>query len=706
MLVTIFGNTTFAVSTVLSAYMTGLAIGSYAFGRLIDRRGGKALLIYALLQTGVAVSAVLLTMALWNVTPVLVWVQRALSESAVHLAVVRYLIVFSLLVVPTTLMGGTLPVLSKFLVERRSSLGRYVGVLYALNTLGAALGCFAAGFLLIGRLGLDLTVWSAAALNLGIGAVSWALARRRGVATGGLSVGERAASPIGSSGLPGPEETGGGDGGPSLRTLVLFAMAFSGFAALGYEVIWTKALIFSLGNSVYAFATMLTTFLIGLALGSLFCSWLVDRGKRLMAGLGVVEAGIGVYGILCVHLFASLIKPSSSEVTAATAGPSPLVGTGFLDTFWVMLLPTLLMGATFPLAVRICTVTVGRVGRGTGSVYSFNTVGSVLGSTVTGFVLLPLLGLQRGLIALGLVNVTVGLLLCAVEPRMRRGTKVIVLGALVGALLTALWTTPENVFRRAFEQGTKFVYYKEDVSGVVWVQEDGPDRSLFIDRRDMAGTYGRLFDSQRALGHLPLLLHPNPRRVFVLGFGAGGACYSIGTHPEVERLDAAEICPPVLEAAEFLTRISRGILDDPRFHLYLNDGRNFLLTARGSYDVISVDLLYPDCRYRQPVHQGVLRDLQSATGRRRSDGGMASPAPDLLKGPEGYRPDLSVGVSPRVPVALALLHLSADGRQQEGAPRRLPAVGGKDGPAGRSRRPQRSASDQCLRAGRLLRCLG
>jgi len=581
MLTVVFGNTVFAVSTVLAAFMTGLALGSFLFGRAVDRRGNP-LRVYALLEMGIALSAVLLTALLWHINPATVWVQRALSDNALLLILARYLVSFSLLIVPSTLMGGTLPVLSKFVVEHESSLGRHVGGLYALNTLGAAAGCYAAGFLFIGRIGLNRTVAIAVFLNLCVGVLAWWLGARAVMTEKPKRV-SPAEARVGS-------EAEGGRAARSLRRLVLCAMALSGFAALGYEVVWTKGLTFALGNSVYAFASMLTTFLIGLAVGSILCSWLVDRAKRLVAVLGGVEAGIGVYGIVCVHLFAYMLK---SDVSTPAGWAMP-AGTGFLRAFLIMLFPTLLMGATFPLAARIYTADVRQVGRGVGNVYSFNTVGALLGSVATGFVLVPLLGLQDSMAVLGLINIVLGLTLCAAEPRMRRRAKTICLAAILGASVLVLWATPDDMFRRVFEKGKRFIYYKEEVSGTVWVKEVGPYLRLLVDRRDVAGTNLRTFDSQKILGHLPMLLHPNPKRVFVLGFGAGGTCYSMSTHPEVERIDSAEFCPAVVEAAELLPEINHGILQHPKLHLVINDGRNFLLTSDATYDVISVDLLYPD----------------------------------------------------------------------------------------------------------------
>jgi len=610
-LATVFGNTVFAVSTVLAAYMAGLALGSFAFGRSIDR-GGRPLRLYALLQIGIAVSGVLLTWLLANIDAAAAWLHGVVAGSRLLANLARFAVCFLLLAVPTTLMGGTLPVLSKLLVERRSSLGRYVGLLYALNTLGAAAGCSVAGLVLIGRVGLRSTVWIAALLNALVALMAWLLHPRQEAAPPSKS------SPVpsgASSPVPGDPDTLP----PSLARLILGVMALSGFAALGYEVVWTKALIFLLGNSVYAFAAMLTTFLIGLALGSLLCAWVVDRGRRLFATLGIVEAGIGVYGILCVQLFAFALASGNSPQAPLPDDWGLSVGTRLFRAFALLFLPTLLMGATFPLATRAYTSRMNRVGRSVGTVYAFNTVGAILGSAVAGFLLIPTLGLQRTALALGVVNLSLGILLCAVEPNLRRRVRSALLAMLICAMVMGLLAVPADAFRKVFERGTRFLYYKEEVTGTVWVEKSAFDRRLYIDRKDMAGTSLHSYDSQKILGHLPMLLHPNPRDAFVLGFGAGGTGYSISTHPQLRRIDAAELCPAVVEAAALFPEINGNILGHPKLSLVVDDGRHFLLTTRRSYDVISVDLLFPDAAGTGSLYT---REFYELCSRRLNDDGL------------------------------------------------------------------------------------
>ena len=251
MLHLLFGDTVLAVSTVLASFMAGLALGSFWSGRYVDRRP-PSLALYAGLEAAIGVSAVLLPVALLALTPVYVWLHQSLHASFWLFSAVRFVLAFCLLGVPTTLMGATLPVLSRYMVQSHATLGWSVGTLYALNAGGAVLGCFAAGYVLLGRLGLSRTVWLGAALNLAIALVVWVGQRWTGEAP-------RMPEALPSGPDDAPRAAAVYDG-KTVR-LVLWSFAVSGCAALSYEVIWTRALTFFIGNSTYAFSAMLTTFL-------------------------------------------------------------------------------------------------------------------------------------------------------------------------------------------------------------------------------------------------------------------------------------------------------------------------------------------------------------------------------------------------------------------------------------------------------------
>jgi len=604
MLHLLFGDTVLAVSTVLASFMAGLAIGSFWIGRHVDRRP-RVLPLYAWLEAGIGLAAIVLPVALDSATPLYVWLHRHLAGWPGLFAAGRFALAFSLLCVPTAFMGATLPVLSRYAVKNTSTLGWKIGTLYALNTAGAVVGCFATGYVLLGRYGLSRTVWIAAALNLSIALVVWIGQRwapederedlLRDVRPGAPDVPPTA-----------PREAAGADVAGDARAvrLALGCFALSGFCALSYEVIWARALTFFIGNSTYALSAMLTTVLCGLALGSFLGARVSDRPMDRLALLGGLQVGIGVYGLVSIAILGRVFYGLDAwwDGFSNAYWGTPLWLT-FAKTFAVILPPTLAMGAAFPLVARIAARGPAGVGRTIGAVYAANTLGAIAGSIMSGFVALPLLGIHQSLAATALVSVGVGAALLASSgmPRLHQG---LVHAGVV--LLFALVMMAAPVLRFADIAGEPertVLHYAEDAVGVVKVATDVYDRKLLsINGWSVAGTatpnpdialVNDYPEVQKLLAHLPMLLHPAPRRALVIGFGAGGTSWSFSRYPALERLDIAEFVPNVIRAARFFPEVNHGVLVDPRVHVTIDDGRNVLLVTDRTWDVVSVDTLDP-----------------------------------------------------------------------------------------------------------------
>jgi len=599
MLHLLFGDTVLAVSTVLTAFMAGLALGSFWVGRRVDARP-RVLGLYAALEVGIAMSAVLLPLALAALTPLYVWLHRQLGEAAGLFDLVRFALAFGLLCVPTSLMGATLPVLSRYMVRRQATLGWNVGALYALNTAGAVIGCFAAGYVLLGRVGLSRTVWIGAAMNLAVALAVW-LGRRRMEAVEAPAATASGATPSVASPAGGDNPAGGDD---PVRRRVLLAFGLSGVAALSYEVIWTRALAFFIGNSTYAFSAMLTTFLCGLAIGSLLGARLSDRAPRPVALLGALHVAIGVYGALTIailgHVFYGLDAWWEGFSNAYWGMPVWLT---FVKTFAVILPPTLAMGAAFPLVSRIVAGSPGSIGRGVGTAYACNTLGAIAGAWLSGFVAIPLLGLRGSLVTTSLLSIGVGGLLLA-SAAVRRRRQALVYAGVVAVLVAVVAATPRLRFADiAGEPEKETLHYEEGVAGVVKVATDAYDRKLLsINGWSVAGTgtpnpevalVNDYPEVQKMLAHLPMLLHPAPRDALVIGFGAGGTTWSLSRHVALARIDVVEFVPGVIRAAGFFPEVNHGVLADPRVRVAIDDGRNYLLVTPRTYDVVSVDTLDP-----------------------------------------------------------------------------------------------------------------
>ncbi len=593
MLHLLFGDTVLAVSTVLASFMAGLALGSLWSGRLVDRRA-RVLPLYALLEAAIGVSAIALPVALAAVTPVYVWAHQSLRESFWLWSAVRFALAFALLCVPTVLMGATLPVLSRYMVRNTETLGWKVGTLYALNTGGAVVGCFAAGYVLLGRYGLTRTVWIGAALNLAIALIVW---------IGHRWAPEEARAAAPSSAPDEPARTRPLHDGRTVRR-VLWCFALSGFAALSYEVIWTRALTFFIGNSTYAFSAMLTTFLCGLALGSLLAARMSDRRRDLPALLGGLQVAIGAYGLVSIAILARVFYGLDAWWEGfSNAYWGTALWLTFIKTFAVILPPTLCMGAAFPLVSKIVARGPAAVGRGVGTAYAANTLGAIAGSVVSGFVAIPLLGLHHSLVLAGLLSVGIGVVLLASSTvsRARQGLTYAGVAALFAVVM--IWAPALRFSDIAGEPEREVLHYAEDAVGVVKVATDVYDRKLLsINGWSVAGTgtpnpdvalVNDYPEVQKLLAHLPMLLHPAPHRALVIGFGAGGTTWSFSRYGALQHLDVVEFVPNVIGAARFFPEVNHGVLGDPRVRVTIDDGRNFLLVTEQRYDVVSVDTLDP-----------------------------------------------------------------------------------------------------------------
>lgn len=587
----VFGVTAYAVATVLAAYMGGLALGSYLSGRVVDRRL-RPLRDYGRLELAIgivgAATPVLLT-ALHQWTPAL---QRSAGGAATPSALLAFVTSFAALLVPTTLMGATLPVLSKHVARRAESLGRRVGLLYAFNTLGGVAGSFLCGFLLIELLGVAGANRVAIGLNLAVGFVALGLDRwggARGPVASDADAGEARAAPA-----------------PHRMRGVTLAFALAGATSLAYEVLLTRLGIFFLWDTtIYSFATMLTTFLAGLALGSLLLSLGVDRWRPLLAVFGLLEVGIAVS---CLALLLGLgpVAQLREALMRSFYGSGELavwryLGLKFLVSFLLFLLPTALMGGTFPVVNRIVTRHPTSLGRSLGRIYAANTIGAIAGALLAGFALVPGLGLTRGMLAVALVNLLLGMALIAAEPAWRRRTRLAALGA--AALGFAAIAIAAPIGRPAVSYSDllsnpqfrrELLFSREGREATLAVLRDPANRILELNINGQSTAFTSYMDLQvhRALGHLPALCHPAPRSALVIGFGFGLTCRSILAHG-VATLDCVELVPEERESAAYFDEVNHGVLADPRFRFVEGDGRNFVMVTDRRYDLISFNAIHP-----------------------------------------------------------------------------------------------------------------
>jgi predicted membrane-bound spermidine synthase len=563
--------TVYALTTVLCAFMAGLGLGAL-LAALVADRVRRPLLAFALIELGIGVCGIAVPRVLFELDPAYVWLRHAFEDVPALFVSGRFLLAFVVLVVPATLMGATLPLLSRAIVADLGTVAAPAGALYGVNTLGAVAGCVIAGFWLVPKLGLRNASALAASFNLVVALCALALARR------GLP-----APPAPATNPPGPARSA------RMAWLASAAFAVSGFTAMGYEILWTRALEPFAHNSTYAYTAMLAMFLAGIGAGSLAAARIADRVRRPLVAIGLLQFGIAatVLGALFVYSgFEHWIPELVDRLGGIPSWPRAVVLL-FAEASLTMLATTVLFGAIFPLVVRAVVQSLGHVGRRIGAAYAANTVGSILGTLSMGFVLLPTLGVRDAFLALMLCNAAVGGLLLGSELRGLR--RALVFAGTVATLATFPLVVPPDFFRRGFENRYgELLFYREEVTDTIMVTGQGPGgRWLrFADGRGTAGT-GSYFED-RMYGHIPLLLHPDPRQVLQITFGVGNSLAAVATHP-VENIVCVELSPGVIDAAPYFESTNRGVLRDPRIDLRIEDGRNFLLASPSRYDVIRLD---------------------------------------------------------------------------------------------------------------------
>ena len=580
----VFGVTTYAVSAVLAAFFAGLALGSFLAGKLADRRR-TGLALYGWIEIGIGLYALFVPLLFGLLDHLYRFVYQELGASFTALALVRLAMSALVLLVPTTLMGATLPVMTRAIVHRIDRAGLGMAGLYALNTFGAFLGVALAGFFLIGEVGLQRTTWLAAALNGAIGVAALLLSRKR--------MPEPPVEPAARA-EPAPVAVS-----PRLARLVVLGIGLSGVASIGLEVVWTRILAMYLSSSgavvaarllgdfsTYAFSAMLCSVLLGIVLGSLWIAPRLDRLRNPVGALALLEILVCATTLLALVVL-GLFVPGRGEVAILIA------------TIAILLVPNALLGATVPLAGRIHTRNLAGLGRGIGDVYSANVLGGVAGSFLAGFVLIPLLGSQATLVVLALASLAVGAGLIIAGARLPRGLLAATVAPallLAGFLIARPGLLMEGVFRTLLPHH-RILFNKEEAEGMVTVsarEREGVDYyHLLISGRIQASDEATGLYVHRQLAHIPLLFHPDPEKILLIGMGGGSTVGAAAQHRNVERIDVVELVPGVWEAARFFWETNFEVWKDPRVRSLLADGRNYLLVTDEKYDLIEADIIPP-----------------------------------------------------------------------------------------------------------------
>ncbi len=639
----LMGHTTAAASAVLAAFMGGLAFGAALGGRLASRLSERrALHVYGLVEFTIAAAALIVPVLLVFARPLLAATYA--DGTGNWFGLTRLAVSLVVLTVPSAAMGATLPLAARWYLRNLEQAGSHAGDLYAGNTIGAAIGAALAAFVFVPALGLRATLWIAASFNVIAGIGALVIAR-----IGDRHVAAKAAAPRrgakATAAKPRPQAQPKKTRKPGARSRPLPAaddpriiaastLAFTGFAALASEVVWTRVLALVIGPTTYAFGLMLTTFITGIGLGSWLGARITTRVRDASAWLPTLVVAFAVMSAIALWRIGGL----PVTVAETMAGGSGLT---FRSVFWrqglqaaSLLLPlSIVLGALFPLAVRVAARTREGLAQDLASLYSSNTIGAIAGSLLAGFLLIPWLGLRATLVMV-IALASIGALIIAGAARMPRWRQWLLAAAGLAALFVS-WRAPRwdqallssGAYKYAAYVDVPDVqtvltagtveYYKEGATATVAVRRAAGATMLAIDGKIDASNASDML-TQRLLAHLPLLLHHNPKRVAIIGLGSGVTLGSALQHP-IDRADVVEISREVVEASAQFSEENHRALEDRRARVMTGDGRTHLLLGRGQYDVIISE---PSNPWVAGVATLFTREFFQAARRRLAAGGI------------------------------------------------------------------------------------
>lgn len=552
MLVLIFGSTTNSLVATISAFLGGLALGGYLAGKIVDRLKPKTLLQgYSFLELGVGLTA-LASPLLFRLVKSAYYFFSDGSSVSFDLLLIKLLLTSSIILIPTTLMGATLPFLVRYLQLTSKKLPDItLSALYAINTLGGMIGVMLAAYILLESVGLNGTLIIAAMFNFSVALLA------KKIKT----------SIVHKNTITQTRKI-------KLTTQTLIAItgfSLSGFVSIAYQILWTRVLTPSMGTMIYAFAGILALYLLGLALGSFIYPFYRRLIPQPLRGFGLLQLLIGLSAMLPVLLMHKLTLSAGSELLLR------------------LLLPTLLMGLTFPAVVGIVNQP-GATGQAIGLAYAGNTIGAILGGYLASFVIIPFWGSSPGIVLLTLINFSLAYVFIALD---RGRFKLPLLVATGFLLVTSTFLTTNKRLRlypfktdipmlESAIQGVPYRFLEDEVASVFAKQKSIHNQPLL--EIDGVPTTHRV-SLTKYMAHLPLAVHPNPRKVLVIAYGMGNTFRSSLKHGLITH--AVELVPSVPKMSDLFH--SETMLSDPLGQVIINDGRNYAFLTRQKYDVVIID---------------------------------------------------------------------------------------------------------------------
>ena len=636
MLTLVFGLTTFSIAAVLSAFLAGLVIGSRWAGGWADRTR-NVVRLYATIEAGIAITGLGTLLVIPLLMTVFIQIYGWLEPGWFLSNLVRFVLAVGAIGVPSVLIGATMPVMSRMFATHSGSTAVGFGRVYAVNTAGAVGGAALAGFVLIRFLGMPQALL-VAVLGNAAAAILAVLARadhparqpqadtytdsdnRAGTTDGRHADTDGRTDACTDTGTRTDSLTGTGDRTgtsqaalpqPSLPVLpagdhdvngslhhprfALIAAFVAGVVSLVLEVAWVRLVTIYTLSSVYVFTMVVTVFLAATAAGTAVATRGL-RTRRLLPLHTVMLVQLAL-GLATPVLLATIPYAVRLNLRDGRLSGVHIFWTEYALAAAVVFVPTVLIGMTLPMLVRIYAGPLAEAGRRVGRIYAANALGNILGAATGGVVLIPLLGIRQTLLLTTAGSFAVGAAAASLLPSRSGGWRAVAPAAgAVLAVMIALLPGHERFLVPSNRPDERILHYAEGPSATVHVAEYGQDkdtyRALYVDSHSVAGTYDEIVTDQKMLAHLPILLHRNPQRVLTVGFGTGGTSYSMLLHRV--NVECAEIEPQVPRAYSFFETENHGVVgpnhDRNNFRLILEDARAWLQVAPHDYDVIVTDV--------------------------------------------------------------------------------------------------------------------
>jgi spermidine synthase len=589
------GSTAVSLAILLAAFMGGLCLGSAGFAHFRPR--GNPLRIYAGLECGIALFGLLVFIGM----PLVGRIYIAAVIPGLPDMLLRGAIAAVCMLPPTILMGASLPAIARWVELVYGTTPRGVswwGFLYGGNTAGAVFGCLFAGFYLLRIYNTATATYVAMAINLAVAVISY-------------KVGQ-ASWPVSSAPAHSEPRPLGSDIPQPARFPVYLTIALSGATALAAEVVWTRLLGMMLGATVYVFSVILAVFLTGLALGSAAGAWLVERIQNARLALATSQLLL-ILGIAWTAYMVADSLPYWNAAPLLTAGPWLSFRLDLIRCFAAILPPTLLWGASFPLACAAIASPGEDSGRIVGRVYAANTLGSIAGTLITSLVLIPAIGTrQTERILLATTFVAAWLLLvgqafkggagvfaCQSSPRRQRAIAAALLVLSLPLAIALIWRVhpiPGGVIaygRRMASWNGTVLYTAEGINSSVAISQSS-DGQTEVDVNGHVEATTEPYDMklQRMVGHLPGVLHPHPRSVLGIGFGAGVSAGTFTRYPDIQKITVCEIEPVIPPTStRYFAAQDYDVLHNPRTRIVYDDARHYVLTTPEKFDIIASDPL-------------------------------------------------------------------------------------------------------------------